>query len=116
MDCENNQVLCSAWSASTLTVWYFRVPQAQDGVDRPETPLHIVRVNGTTVTAEDMFKIYADKTYLEVPKDDSNLHPVDSWAAKTGANIVLGYVVYGFSAIPSWVFMVGISFMSRALM
>ena len=93
-----------------------QVPKAQEEGERPETPLYVVQVNGTTITAEEMFKIYADKTYLKVPKDESFLHPTDSWVAKTGANLLLGYLFYGINLVPSWLLMITISFASRTFM
>lgn len=116
VNCDANPVLCSSWSASPASIWYFEIPQAQAEGERPETPLHIMSLNVTTVTSEDIFKLYGEKTYLKVPKDESALHPTDGWAAKTGANIALGYALYGLNIIPSWFFMIGISFVSRTMM
>ncbi|RJE18665.1 hypothetical protein PHISCL_09001 [Aspergillus sclerotialis] len=115
LNCEENQVLCSAWSAGAPSVWYFKVPQAQlEG--RAETPLHITYMNSTTITAEGMFKIYSEKKYERSPPYQGFLHPTDGLLAQYGLGIPVGYLIYGLSAIPSWAFMVGISFMSRTIM
>ena len=63
-----------------------------------------------------MFKIYNEKTYERQPAYDGILHPTDGWLAQNGLNIPVGYAIYGLSAIPSWAFMIGISFMSRTFM
>lgn len=116
MDCEKNQVLCSAWTAGAPSYWHFQVPQAQDGPERPATPLHMVYLNSTTVTARDIYNIHSKKTYLDVPAYEGDLHPTDGWVAKYGLSIPLGYAIYGFSVVPSWLFMIFISFVSRTMM
>lgn len=116
LDCEKNQVLCSAWSAGAPSAWYFKVPEAQVGEERPATSLHNMYLNSTTVTAEDFYKIHSEEKYNAVPAYEGALHPTDGILAKYGLLLPVGYVIYGLSAIPSWAFMVGISFMSRTLM
>lgn len=116
LDCENNQVLCSAWGASAPAVRYFRVPQAQVGEERPATALHCMSLNATTVTAEDIFKIYSEERYNNVQPYEGVLHPTDGALAKNGLLIPIGYAIYGLSVIPSWAFMIGISFVSRTFM
>ncbi|KAI9038908.1 uncharacterized protein KD926_010122 [Aspergillus affinis] len=116
LDCESNQVLCSIWSAGAPSVWHFQVPQAQLGEERPPTTLHTVNLNTTTVTGETIYKIHSEKTYENKPAYEGAFHPTDSWLAQNGLLIPVGYVIYGFSAIPSWLFMIGISFFSRTMM
>lgn len=65
------------------------------------------------MTAADIVKIYAKKTYEERPVYKGALHPFDSWAAKAGLNIPLGYVLYAAANIPSWAFIIVISMGSR---
>ncbi|PWY87250.1 PTH2-domain-containing protein [Aspergillus sclerotioniger CBS 115572] len=113
LDCESNQVLCSAWGAGTPSVWYFQVPQAQLGEERPPTALHTVYLNTTTVTPETIYKVHSEKVYETTPAYEGALHPTDGWLAQNGLLLPLGYVIYGFSAIPSWLFMILISFFSR---
>ncbi|PYH96222.1 PTH2-domain-containing protein [Aspergillus ellipticus CBS 707.79] len=113
LDCESNQVLCSAWGAGSPSVFYFQVPQAQLGEERPTTTLHTVHLNSTTVTPETIFKVHSEKVYETEPAYEGALHPTDGWLAQNGLLLPLGYVIYGFSAIPSWLFMIGISFFSR---
>lgn len=42
-------------------------------------------------------------------------HPFDGPLAQYGLTIPFGYLVWGFSQIPSWMFMIGISFFSRTI-
>ncbi|OOF98206.1 hypothetical protein ASPCADRAFT_205468 [Aspergillus carbonarius ITEM 5010] len=116
LDCESNQVLCSAWGAGTPSVWHFQVPQAQLGEERAPTALHTVYLNTTTVTPETIYKVHSEKVYETTPAYEGALHPTDGWLAQNGLLLPLGYVIYGFSAIPSWLFMILISFFSRTFM
>ncbi|KAE8147433.1 hypothetical protein BDV25DRAFT_160402 [Aspergillus avenaceus] len=115
LNCESNQVLCSAWSAAAPSAWYFQVP-AQVGEERPATSLRTVYLNATTVTPEAIYQIHSEKLYEKRPAYDGALHPTDGWLAQNGLLVPVGYVIYGFSAIPSWLFMVFISFFSRTMM
>ncbi|KAF9890164.1 hypothetical protein FE257_006325 [Aspergillus nanangensis] len=114
VDCESNQVLCSAWSAGAPAVWYFQVPQAAE--PRAPTSLHNVYLNITTVTPETIYKVHSEKTYENKPAYEGLLHPTDGFLAQNGLLVPVGYVIYGFGAVPSWLFMIGISFFSRTMM
>ncbi|KAL2835158.1 hypothetical protein BDW59DRAFT_4452 [Aspergillus cavernicola] len=116
LDCESNQLLCSAWSAGAPSVWWFKVPEARVGEERTPTPLHIVYVNSTTVTPETIYKIHSEKTYEDKPAYEGAFHPTDGWLAQYGLLVPLGYVVYGFGIVPSWLFMIVISMASRTMM
>ncbi|KAE8352350.1 PTH2-domain-containing protein [Aspergillus coremiiformis] len=115
LNCESNQVLCSAWSAGAPSVWHFQVP-AQVGEQRPATTLHTVYLNSTTVDAETIYKVHSEKTYEKDPAYEGAFHPTDGWLAQNGVLVPAGYVIYAFSAIPSWLFMIFISFFSRSMM
>lgn len=117
LDCEANQVLCAAWSASAPSVQYYQVPKEPSvGEERAPTPLHNIYLNSTTVTPEKIYEIHAKKGYEKVPAYEGALHPVDGWVAKYQLNIPMGYVIWGLGAVPSWLFMIGISFFSRTMM
>lgn len=117
LDCEANQVLCAAWSASAPSVMYYQVPKEQPaGAERLPTPLHIIYLNSTTVTPETIYKIHSEKIYEKTPAYEGALHPVDGWVAKYQLNIPMGYVIWGLGVVPSWMFMIGISFFSRTVM
>ncbi|PYI22537.1 PTH2-domain-containing protein [Aspergillus violaceofuscus CBS 115571] len=113
LDCEANQVLCAAWSASAPSVWHFEVPQAQLGEGRAPTTLHTAHLNTTTVTPETIYKLHSEKHFEQTPAYVGLLHPTDGFFAKNGLLLPLGYVMWGFGSIPSWLFMLFISFFSR---
>lgn len=76
----------------------------------------MVGLNATTVTSEDVYNIWADKGYEKFPRYEGAFHPMDSFLARTGTNVAFGYFIYGMNMIPSWMFMIGISFLSRTMM
>lgn len=116
LNCENERILCSIWAAGTPAVWHFQVPQVSTEEPRPPYPLHIVTLNATTVTPETIYKIHSDQTYQNDPRYEGALHPFDGWVAQYGINVPLGYFMYGLGVVPSWVFMIGISYISRTYM
>jgi len=115
LDCEKEAVLCAIWAAAPPSVWHFQFPQVQIGEERPTIPLHVVYLNHTTVTPETIYQIHSEKTYTKVAPYDGALHPFDGWLARFGLNVPLGYVMYAFGAVPSWLMMVIISFVSRTM-
>lgn len=117
MDCESSAILCSIWSAGAPSVFYYHVPKApQVGEVKAPTPLHIFYLNATTITPEEIYQIHGKKLYNEIAPYEGALHPIDGVLAQYNLNIPLGYLIWGLGAIPSWMFMIGISFFSRSFM
>jgi hypothetical protein len=123
LDCDKEQVLCAAWVAGVPAIWHFTVPQATRGASAQApgqasgpTHLHIVHINGTTVSSTDILKIHTEKTYLKEEEYTGFLHPIDGFVAKYGLTQPLGYVLWFFGTTPSWMMMIGISFISRQIM
>jgi len=116
VNCERDPILCSIWGAGAPTIWHLHRPAAVAGEPLGPSPLRVAYLNWTTVTPEEVYKIHADKIYLNKEPYDGVLHPFDGWLAQYGLNVPLGYVMWGFGAIPSWLFMIVISFMSRRIM
>ncbi|KAK2768502.1 hypothetical protein FQN54_000357 [Arachnomyces sp. PD_36] len=116
VNCEKEQILCSVWSAGAPCLWHFDIPVTAPGQPRPETPLHFKYLNATTVTPEKIYEVHAEKTYLNNPAYDGAFHPFDGFLAQNGLSLPVGYILYGFSVVPSWMFMIGVSFLSRTIM
>jgi len=113
IDCDTSPLLCSIWFASPPAVWYIEMP-ADPKVE--STPIHVVRLNTTTTTTQDIAEIHTQKKYLERPLYEGAFHPWDGYLAKAQLNVPAAYILYGFSLIPSWTFMLIISFASRTIM
>lgn len=78
--------------------------------------MYIVNMNHTTVTPEELYKIHSEKNFKKVEAYEGYMHPTDSWFAQNKLNIPIGYALYAIGAVPSWMFMIGISMFSRTFM
>ncbi|PGH27290.1 hypothetical protein AJ80_01000 [Polytolypa hystricis UAMH7299] len=117
IDCENEKILCNVWSTGPPMLWHIQRPlQSAPGELRGETPIHRVRMNYTTVTADDIYKVHSEKLWEEKAAFEGAFHPFDGWLAEYNLNYLIGYLVFGLSVVPSWLFMIGISFVSRTIM
>ncbi len=67
-------------------------------------------------TARDIVRIHTHKKYEETDVYDGIFHPFDSHLAKYGLVKPVGYVLYAFGLVPSWLVMIVVSFVSRNLM
>ena len=115
LDCENEKVLCATWYTGPAAVWYIQLPVPAPDQSKPATTIHIVKLNTTTVTAKDILEIHTKKTYEKVPVHEGWFHPFDGQLAQYGLNVPAGYALWAFSLLPSWTFMVLISFISRTI-
>ncbi|KAK2828976.1 hypothetical protein FQN49_007214 [Arthroderma sp. PD_2] len=117
LNCENQGLLCSIWSVSPPSLWHIQIPGSRSlGEEKPHTAIHPVRLNATTVTAEDIYKVHSEKLWEKEPELQSMFHPFNGLAAEYRLNELVGWAVYGLGMIPSWAMMVGISFLSRTMM
>lgn len=117
IDCEKEPLLCSIWPASPPSLWHLQLPVAAEaGQPRPPTAIHTVRLNATTTTALDIFKVHSEKGWEKEPAMEGLYHPMDGKLAQYNLIVPLGYIVYGFNQVPSWLMMLGISFISRSVM
>lgn len=117
LNCEKESVLCQIWSTGPIGVWHVERPLvAEAGQPKPSTPIHMVRLNATTVTAQGIYNVHAKKLWEKAVAYEGAWHPFDGWLAEYKLNVVLGYIIFGMSQIPSWVMMIGISFLSRTMM
>jgi len=116
INCDDQPILCSIWVAGPPAVWYFQLPISTVDQSKPATTLHIVTLNTTTITTQDIVQIHTKKTYENVAPYEGIFHPFDGWVAQLGLNIPIGYVLWVFGIVPSWAMMVGISFFSRSFL
>lgn len=75
-----------------------------------------ISLNRTTVTAPEIAAIHLQQKYKEKEPYEGIWHPFDGTLAKFGLAIPAGYAIWGMSKIPSWAFMIVISFVSRSMM
>lgn len=116
LDCETDNVLCSAWAVGAPTVLHFLLPQPLADQSTPATTCRAIGLNRTTVTAAEIAAIHLQEKYKEKEPYEGMFHPFDGPLAKYGLLIPVGYAIWGFAKIPSWAFMIGVSFLSRTMM
>lgn len=111
LNCEDQPVLCNAWSTGAPSLQIFEVPP-------PPAPV-IARSRGlnmTSTTVKTFTDYHSSKKWQNLVPYEGAFHPFDGWLAKAGLAVPLGYVFWAFAVIPSWLFMIGISFASRSIM
>ena len=115
-DCDDQAILCTTWAASAPSIWYIQLPIPQKDQSKPATTIHIVPLNVTTTTAQEIVQIHTAKSYKQGPVYEGAFHPFDGYLAQLGLNQALGYVLFAFTLVPSWAFMIIISMFSRSIM
>ena len=116
IDCEVDGVLCQAWAISPPQVMHIQLPQPLPDQSTPATTVRYMGLNRTTVTATEIAGIHLQETYKEKEPYEGVWHPFDGFLAQNHLLIPVGYAIWGFSRIPSWAIMIGVSFLSRTMM
>ncbi|MCJ1476495.1 hypothetical protein MMC13_005161 [Lambiella insularis] len=116
IDCESQKILCSTWLMGPAAVYYIQLPIPAADQSKPQTTIYTVRLNTTTTTAQDIVQIHTQKTYLKSPTYEGYFHPFDGLLARYNLNVAVGYILWAFALVPSWMFMILISFVSRTVM
>ncbi|KAK5684555.1 hypothetical protein LTS10_004426 [Elasticomyces elasticus] len=116
LDCDNDGVLCAAWALSPPTIIHAFLPHPLPDQSTPETTMRAINLNRTTVTAPEIAAIHLQETYKDVAPYEGFWHPFNGMLAQYGLQVPAGYAIYYFAKIPSWAFMIGVSFISRSVM
>lgn len=116
LNCETEQVLCHAWAVSPPRLLHMQLPQPLADQSTPASTVRSIPLNRTTVSAPQIAAYHLQDKYLEVAPYEGYFHPFDGPLAQYGLAIPAGYLIWGFSLVPSWAFMIGVSFLSRTFM
>jgi hypothetical protein len=116
LNCDQDGVLCNAWGVSPPRVLHIQLPQPLADQSTPATTFRILSFNRTTVSATEIAAVHLQETYKKTEPYEGFFHPFNGPLAEYGLNIPVGYAIWGFSKIPSWAFMIGVSFVSRNIM
>ncbi|KAK2625838.1 hypothetical protein QTJ16_005150 [Diplocarpon rosae] len=111
LDCENQPILCSAWSAGPPSLFFFEVSAKPAPVIQRSMSLNVTTTEVSTFT-----DLLSTQSYKSYPAYEGVFHPFDGFFARNGLAVPLGYFFWAFGAIPNWVVMIGISFLSRSFM
>jgi hypothetical protein len=111
LNCDNQPVLCNSWGAGPPNVWVMHVPAPPAAVD-----IRILHLNTSTTTVKTFTELHSTKSWKEKAPYEGYFHPFDGQLAQYGLAVPIGYFFWIFSVIPSWLFMIGVSFISRGIM
>lgn len=111
LDCDNQPVLCNSWGAGPPSLWIMELSTPPAPVD-----VWVKALNATDTTVKTFTDLHASKDWKTKPVYEGYFHPFDGPLAQYGVAVPLGYVFWVFATIPSWMFMIGISFLSRTMM
>ena len=120
VNCDDQQVLCATWSAKPPTIWHIQRPSASHAAAEHQTVApSVVTVNYLNFThtqVQDMVALHTSKKYEDGLVYDGIFQPFDGLLAQYGVNKIAGYVVFAFSMVPSWAFMLVVSMVARQAM
>ncbi|KAI3328031.1 hypothetical protein HD806DRAFT_549896 [Xylariaceae sp. AK1471] len=111
VNCDDQPVLCNAWSAPVGALWIFEMLPEPSKIN-----IWTKRLNLTTTTSDDLVQLQKNGYKTEANLHDGLFHPFNGPIAQNGLSTVVGYVLWAFSLLPSWAFMVFISLFSRRMM
>lgn len=111
LDCDNQPVLCNSWGAGPPHLWILEVSTPPAPVD-----IRLVSLNTTTTTVRTFTDLHTTQSWKEKPLYEGYFHPFDGPIAQFGLAVPIGYVLWALAVVPSWMFMIGISFLSRTFM
>ncbi|KAG8164413.1 hypothetical protein KVR01_006331 [Diaporthe batatas] len=112
VNCDDQPILCNAWSAGAGSVWLFEMLPPPAPVD-----IYIKRMNLSTTDSDTFLELYKtreDKSQFH--KKDGYFHPFNGELAQYGLAVPLAYALWGLSVVPSWAMMLIVSFVSRTFM
>lgn len=111
LNCEHEPVLCNAWSVPTGTVWVFEMLPEPAPID-----IWVKKFNLTTTTSDDIVARHAEGYKKTFQLHEGTFHPFNGWWAQNHLSLPVGYVLWFFNVVPSWLLMLTLSFVSRSMM
>ncbi|EGS23101.1 uncharacterized protein CTHT_0015900 [Thermochaetoides thermophila DSM 1495] len=128
LDCDAQPILCNVWSANPGSLWSLSLLPAPAPVEIHTRSFNL-SLAAPTPTAQDIVTAYLARADPEVDEkaeiptrrrwhrfeNEGWLHPFDGKLAKLGLSVPVAYFFYGLNAVPTWVLMLVVSFVSRTL-
>ncbi|KAF2470648.1 uncharacterized protein BDR25DRAFT_225292 [Lindgomyces ingoldianus] len=116
LDCESQPILCNSWYAGPPSIYYMQIPKPLADQSAPLPTVRFIPLNRTSVTGPQLTKLVTNKEYENTAPYEGPWHPFTGLLQQYNLAIPVGYVLWGFSKMPSWLPMILISFMSRSFM
>lgn len=111
LNCEDQPVLCNSWGAGPPALWIIDMVASPAPID-----IRVKGLNISTTTVKTFTDLNSAEGKQSVAIYDGLFHPFDGPFAKYGIAVSIGYIFWAFAVVPSWMFMIGISFLSRTMM
>jgi hypothetical protein len=111
VNCDDQPVLCNAWSAPVGALWIFEMLPEPSNIN-----IWTKKLNLTTTTSDDLVQLHKNGYKTEANLHDGLFHPFNGPIAQNGLSTPVGYVLWAFSLLPSWAFMIFVSLFSRRMM
>ena len=111
LNCDNQPILCNSWSAGPATLFVFDMLPEPAPID-----VYTKRLNLTTTTSDTLVNLQASGSKEEFNHLDSFFHPFNGKLAELGLSVPFGYLMWAMGLVPNWLFMLLVSFGSRAMM
>jgi hypothetical protein len=116
LDCEAQPVLCNSWAVGPPSLYYFQVPKPLADQSAPAPTARYIPLNRTSTTVDTIKTLVLDKGFENTEPYEGLWHPFNGKLQEFGLAVPVGYAVWGFSKMPSWLPMILISFLSRSFM
>jgi hypothetical protein len=112
LNCDNQPILCNAWSAGPASLYVFEMLPEPAPVE-----VYSKRLNLTTTTSDTFVNLHAAGNKDELLHHTSTyFHPFNGKLAEFGLSVPFGYLMWAMNLVPNWLFMLVVSFGSRAMM
>lgn len=116
LDCEAQPVLCNSWAVSPPSLYYFQIPKPLADQSAPAPTVRYRTLNRTSTTVETFKSFVLDEEYEKVEPYEGLWHPFNGKLQEFGVAMPVGYAVWAFAKMPSWLPMILISFLTRSFM
>lgn len=109
-------MLCNSWSIGPPSIYYFNIPKPLADQSAPAPTVRYIPLRRNATNTETLKKLIVDKEFEQVEPYEGPYHPFTGDLQKYGVAVPLGYVLWAFSKMPSWLPMIAVSFLSRSFM
>ena len=116
LDCETQPILCNSWSVGPPALYYFQIPKPLADQSAPAPTARFIPLNRTSTTIDTLKKLVLDKEYEKTEPYEGLWHPFNGKIQQLGIAYPVGYALWAFSKMPSWLPMILISLLSRSFM
>jgi hypothetical protein len=98
--------------ASAPSLYHITIPAPLADQSEATTTVRYIPLNRTS-TPTDILELHTKTKYKNYAPYEGAFHPFHGWVQKYGLALPFAYVLYVFNLLPSWAFMVAISFFTR---